>query len=132
MSNVTRICSQCSHANPLDARYCGHCGYDFQSALPVRAQSNLPEMINKAALPVLATAAGLVLSAGWKLLQSLLENQAAPPARQTKPEVRIKSQPPAPSPQVHHPHPHLLARERRQRPLAPRRDGAHDRVRRLT
>jgi hypothetical protein len=96
MSNVTRICSQCSHANPLDARYCGRCGYDFQSALPARAQNNLPELVNKAALPVLATAAGLALSAGWKLLQSLLESQSAPPARQAKPDLKVKSQPPAP------------------------------------
>jgi hypothetical protein len=76
MSDVQRICAQCSTASPLDARYCTRCGYDFQAELPVQ-QSNLPVVIGKAALPVLVGAASLALRAGWRLLQSRMAQEAA-------------------------------------------------------
>ena len=76
MSDVQRICAQCSTAGPLDARYCTRCGYDFQAELPVR-QNNLPIVIGKAALPVLVGAATLALRAGWRLLQSRTAQEAA-------------------------------------------------------
>lgn len=69
MSEVQRICPQCSEPGPLTARYCPHCGADSQAALPA-PRSNLPAVLTKAALPLLAGAASLALRAGWKLLQS--------------------------------------------------------------
>ena len=77
MSEVRRICPQCGNAFPLDARHCIHCGYDMDTALPV-PQSNLPELVSKAAVPVLVGAAGLVVSMGWKLLQGMLSQPAQP------------------------------------------------------
>lgn len=69
MSEVQRICPQCREPGPLTARYCPHCGADSQAALPT-PRSNLPAVLTKAALPILAGAASLALRAGWKLLQS--------------------------------------------------------------
>ncbi len=80
MTHITRICSQCGQAFPLDARHCTHCGYDSDAALTVR-RTNLPAVISKAALPVLVGAASLAISAGWKLLQGLL-NEPANPSQQ--------------------------------------------------
>ena len=58
MSDVKRICPQCSNAFPLDARHCTHCGYDMDASLPA-PQSSLPELVSKAAVPVLVGAASL-------------------------------------------------------------------------
>ncbi len=69
MSDVQRICANCGEAGPLTARYCPHCGNDSQAALPIQ-RSNFPITLSKAALPILAGAASLMLRAGWKLLQS--------------------------------------------------------------
>ncbi|MEZ4861048.1 MAG: zinc ribbon domain-containing protein [Caldilineaceae bacterium] len=76
MSEVQRICTQCGQAGPLNARYCAHCGYDTEGALPVQRQ-NLPAVVVRAALPILAGAASLALRAGWKLLQNRLTTAAA-------------------------------------------------------
>ena len=81
MSNVTRICTQCGHGNAMDARYCAQCGYDSQSNLPAVPQVNLPALVGKAAVPVLVGAAGLALSAGWKLLNGLLTKPSPPTAQ---------------------------------------------------
>lgn len=81
MSDVSRICPQCGGSNAMDTRYCTHCGYDTQSSLPA-IQVNLPEVLGKAAVPVLAGAVGLAVSVGWKLLQGML-NQASRPAPPT-------------------------------------------------
>lgn len=77
MSNVQRVCVQCGQGNPVESRFCAHCGYDSQSSLPA-PRSNLPAVIGRAALPVLVGAASLVVRAGWKLLQSRLTQPAAP------------------------------------------------------
>lgn len=69
MSEVQRICPHCGEPGPLTARYCPHCGTDSQAALPAPT-SNLPAVLTKAALPLLAGAVSLALRAGWKLLQS--------------------------------------------------------------
>lgn len=71
MSNVQRVCVQCGQGNPVESRYCSHCGYDSQAALPA-PRSNFPAVIGQAALPVLLGAASLVVRAGWKLLKSRL------------------------------------------------------------
>jgi hypothetical protein len=76
MSNVSRICPQCGHGNPMETRYCAQCGYDSQANLPAVQQTNLPAVIGKAAVPVLVGAASLALSAGWKLLQNVLSKPA--------------------------------------------------------
>jgi len=75
MSDVQRICARCGHSNPLESRYCAHCGDDSRANLPA-AQSNLPMVIGRAVLPVLATAAGLALRVGWRLLQNRLTRPA--------------------------------------------------------
>jgi len=71
MGEVKRICPQCSNAFPLDARHCTRCGHDMDATLPV-PQSNLPELVSKAAVPVLVGAASLAVSVGWKLIQGML------------------------------------------------------------
>jgi hypothetical protein len=99
MSDVSKICPQCGGSNALDARHCAHCGYDTQSALPA-VQYNLPAVLGKAAVPVLAGAVGLAVSVGWKLLQGML-NQATRPAPPTVHVPRSEStaiQPTAHSP----------------------------------
>lgn len=75
MANVQRICDNCGESGPLEARYCPHCGYDREATLPAPTR-NLPMVIGKAALPVLAGAASLALRVGWKILQQRLN---APP-----------------------------------------------------
>ena len=94
MSDVQRICARCGHSNPLDSRYCAHCGDDSRANLPA-AQSSLPMVIGRAALPVLATAAGLALRVGWRLLQHRLARPARPGGTRT-PVAATPAQP-APS-----------------------------------
>src|SRR3954451_4437515 len=76
MSNVQRVCVQCGQGNPVEARYCAHCGYDSQGALPA-PRTSLPVVIGRAALPVLVGAATVAMRIGWRLLQSRLTQ---PPA----------------------------------------------------
>lgn len=111
MSEVQRICPECREAGPLTARYCPHCGNDSEAALPVQ-RSNLPLVLGKVALPILAGAASLALRVGWKLLQSRMTSTltektveslraaraAQPPARPEQPlahkprrTIRIRS-----------------------------------------
>lgn len=96
MSNVQRICVQCGQGNPVESRFCAHCGYDSQAALPAQ-RANLPAVIGRAALPVLVGAASLAVRAGWKFLQSRL---ATPPA--TNP-IRVVNPPTVPQPHVPQP-----------------------------
>ena len=86
MSDVSKICPQCGGSNALDARHCAHCGHDTQSALPA-VQYNLPEVLGKAAVPVLAGAVGLAVSVGWKLLQGVLNQTARPPLKVARTET---------------------------------------------
>lgn len=76
MSQVHRVCPDCSKNMSLDARHCPACGYDTQAGLPAPSR-NLPATFTRAALPVLAGAATFALRAGWRLLQSRLAQQAA-------------------------------------------------------
>ncbi len=98
MSDVQRVCAQCGKANPLAARYCAACGYDFEAALPA-PRTSLPVLVGRAALPVLAGAASLALRAGWKLLQQrwAQANTPAVPdaARPVQPPAQTASQVPA-------------------------------------
>ena len=96
MSEVKRICPQCSGTFPMDARHCAHCGYNMDATLPV-PQSSLPELVSKAAVPVLVGAASLAVSVGWKLLQGMLSQPARPkqqplqarPAEQVQPRSKM-------------------------------------------
>jgi hypothetical protein len=76
MSEVQRICPQCTTAGPLSARYCARCGHDFEGELPA-PQNNLPVVLGRAALPVLVGAASVALRLGWKALQSRWAQEAA-------------------------------------------------------
>ena len=76
MSDVQRVCPQCTAAGPLSARYCARCGYDFEGQLPA-LQNNLPVMLGRAAVPVLVGAASVALRIGWKVLQSRWTQAAA-------------------------------------------------------
>ncbi len=103
MSDVQRICSNCGEAGPLSARYCPHCGNDSQAALPMQ-RANFPIVLSKAALPILAGAASLLLRAGWKLLQSRMAANVTETAvaslrtnRPAQPPMRTE-QPVAPKP----------------------------------
>jgi predicted amidophosphoribosyltransferase len=77
MNEISRICAQCSKPGPLDARYCPHCGYDTTSGAPALRQYELPVVFGKAALPVLAGAASLMVRAVWKLMKSQAARRAA-------------------------------------------------------
>jgi hypothetical protein len=95
MSEVNRICPQCGGNVPLQTRYCGNCGCDTSSGLPVR-QNNLPATVSKAALPVIAGLAGLALRSGWKLLQTQLTQLATRPQNlETRVQQNPTTQPPA-------------------------------------
>lgn len=85
MSEVNRICPQCGGSVSLQSRYCGVCGYDSSSGLPVQ-RNTLPATVGKAALPVVAGLAGLALRTGWKLLQGRLAQLAVRP-----PEVPLRA-----------------------------------------
>lgn len=91
MSEITRICAHCGKSSPLQAQFCPHCGYDTQSGLPAPQSSHLPLAIGKAALPVLAGVAGLIMRAGWKLLKERLKQTVTqaitPTAQPTQPPV---------------------------------------------
>jgi len=91
MSNVQRVCVQCGQGNPIEARYCAHCGYDSQSALPA-PRTSLPVAIGRAALPVLVGAAGVAMRIGWQLLQNRLSQPPAPKTQATTPQSGV-SQP---------------------------------------
>lgn len=84
MGNVQRVCVQCGQGNPVEARYCAHCGYDSQSALPA-PRTSLPVAIGRAALPVLVGAAGLAMRVGWRILQNRLAQSPAPKAQAPMP-----------------------------------------------
>lgn len=91
MSEITRICAQCGKSSALEAQFCPHCGYDMQTGLPAPQGNQLPMVIGKAALPILAGVASLAVRAGWKLLKDRLSQAATQP-------VRAATQPPAPRP----------------------------------
>jgi hypothetical protein len=86
MANVHRICAACGKDTPLEARHCPHCGHDTVSGLPMKSESQLPAVMGKAALPVLATAGTLVARMMWRLVRDRLlaaaATPASPPARQ--------------------------------------------------
>lgn len=96
MSDVSKICPQCGGSNALDSRHCAHCGYDTQAALPM-LPNNLPAVLGKAAVPVLAGAVGLAVSMGWKLLQGMLNQTARPPLK-VEGSQTTALQPAAPAP----------------------------------
>jgi len=83
MSTIQRICTQCGQSNPVEARFCAHCGDDSQAALPAPRRA-LPAAIGQAALPVLVGVAGWAVRVGWKMLQARLQQStrvgSAPPA----------------------------------------------------
>ena len=106
MSAIHRICPACGKDTPLDARHCPHCGRDTQSDLPVPQSSNLPVVLGKAALPVLAGIGALAARMAWKLIQGRLTTSApvvietptkitpvppAQPARQRRTTIHIRS-----------------------------------------
>ena len=80
MTQLSRICPQCSKSFPLEARHCSHCGYDMDATLPA-VQNNLPALVGKAAVPLLAGAASLAISLGWKMVQGMLSRPAKPSAQ---------------------------------------------------
>lgn len=75
MNQVSRICPHCGGSVALQARYCGSCGFDTSTGLPVE-RSSLPVQVGKAALPIVAGLAGLALRSGWKFLQSQIAQNA--------------------------------------------------------
>lgn len=97
MSNIQRICEQCGESGPLEARYCPHCGHDSQgyhAALPV-PRKQLPIALSKAALPILAGAASLVLRAAWKLVQQRLATTTPEEAAQALSHLTRRSSTPS-------------------------------------
>lgn len=93
MTEITRICPQCSKSFPMEARHCSHCGYDMDAALPA-VQGALPALVGKAAVPLLAGAASLALSLGWKLVQGMVNRpaKAAPQPIQVRSAAAVQPQ----------------------------------------
>ena len=79
MSTIYRVCPECGEQSQLEAKHCAHCGFNHEGGVPA-LQKNLPLVMGKAALPLLAGALSLAARAGWKLLQGRIE-QSAPQAR---------------------------------------------------
>ena len=61
----------------MAARHCSECGYNTQDGYPLERRNNLPAMVAKVGLPVAAGLTGLVLRAGWQLLQKQLPTLTA-------------------------------------------------------
>jgi hypothetical protein len=107
METVYRVCPECGKNAPIEAQYCPHCGTDTSSGLPVRQASNLPVVVGKAALPVLATVGTLLVRTLWKMLRqrpgvfgavirpdatSAISPTQQPPTRNPRgPSVRIRT-----------------------------------------
>ncbi|HHY58556.1 MAG TPA: zinc ribbon domain-containing protein [Chloroflexi bacterium] len=90
MTELSRICPQCGKSFPLEARHCSHCGYDMDATLPT-VQSTLPALVGKAAVPLLAGAASLAISMGWKLMQGMLHR----PVKAAHQPLQVRSTAPA-------------------------------------
>ena len=88
MAQVHRICASCGRDVPLEAQYCPHCGNDSRTGLPMRQASNLPMVVTKAALPVLATAGTLAARLVWRLLRARLQ-QTTSLALRRQPEAPL-------------------------------------------
>lgn len=88
MSQIQRICPHCGHDGPIGAAYCAHCGERGEASdarqLPA-PRVNVPAVVGRAALPLLATAASFAVRAGWRLLRHQLETRAAAPVDAPKP-----------------------------------------------
>lgn len=94
MTDVSRICPQCGQSFSMEARHCSHCGYDMDASLPT-LQNHLPALVGKAAVPILAGAASLAISLGWKLAQGMLNRPAkvAPQPIQVRNAAQVEPSP---------------------------------------
>lgn len=102
MAKLSRVCPHCAKHGDLDSAYCAHCGkstsgstsqeHSPQKATHSLEGMNLPIQLRKAALPILAGAAGLVVRAGWKLLQSKTARDVALSAANSVVQSRVQSQ----------------------------------------
>ena len=87
MATISRICTHCNKSSALDAQHCQHCGHSMnanqnsQTAMPQATNTNLSDSIRqtatKAALPILAGAAGWLVRKGWQLLRERMEADAS-------------------------------------------------------
>lgn len=105
MAKLSRVCPHCGQQGALDSAYCAHCG--VSTATERNPQENaahnslnnrdlgagLPMQLRKAALPLLAGAAGLVVRAGWRLLQSKTAREIALNAAHSAVQSRFQPQP---------------------------------------
>ncbi len=97
MAQVHRICPQCGNNVRLEDRFCPHCGFDTRQELPA-TRSNVPATLGRAALPVAAGLAGLVVRVGWRLLRGYLANpgKSAPAPSHSTALTRKNASQPAP------------------------------------
>lgn len=107
MEIVYRVCPECGKDAPIEAQFCPHCGKDTNSGLPVKQAGNMPIVVGKAALPVLATVGTLLVRTLWKMLRqrpnplgavigsdaaSAVAHREQSPAKATRgPSVRIRT-----------------------------------------
>lgn len=102
MAKLSRVCPHCAKHGDLDSAYCAHCGKSTSVNTPQENSPqktahnfdglNFPIQLRKAALPILAGAAGLVVRAGWKLLQSKTARDVALSAANSVVQSRVQSQ----------------------------------------
>lgn len=83
---VERICPQCQHGNPLDNRFCGHCGASLErnelASRPetglVPAKSALPARLKHVGQAMAVSLAALAAEAGFAWLRRRVDHISLP------------------------------------------------------
>ncbi len=101
MAKLSRVCPHCGEQGELESAFCASCG---ESNSPDTAQrsanrsidesdkvGSLPIQLRKAALPLLAGAAGLIVQVGWRLLQSKTARDVALNAANSALQSRVQT-----------------------------------------
>ncbi|MEM7536818.1 MAG: hypothetical protein AAF639_31855 [Chloroflexota bacterium] len=87
MATISRICTHCNKSSALDAQHCQHCGHSMSThpdayvnmpqTTPTSLSESLRQTATKAALPILAGAAGWLVRKAWQLLRERMDASTA-------------------------------------------------------
>jgi hypothetical protein len=98
---VERICPQCQHGNPIENRFCGHCGAPMErnDLVPEQGQSSMTNLSEQLPVPmrqlgqaVLVSLAALAAEAGLAWLRRRIDHINHPPPAQ-QPTTQVVSYP---------------------------------------
>ncbi len=93
---VERICPQCQHGNPIENRFCGHCGAPMERSdlVPEEGQNSLTNLTEQVPVPmrqlgqaVLVSMAALAAEAGIAWLRRRINHINHPPPTQPTTQV---------------------------------------------